>query len=142
MTKIHLMEKDGERGYYACNKAVGADYRNMTLNKSKITCENCKRKIKNPLTEYLAMMGITAGIGAMMIGGMSKMFGLNDDKGNLKEMTSGLVQGFLEHFEYKIEDLKDQVKRLEEEKKDLEEEKDRYKEQYEDALEMLEKKKK
>lgn len=139
MTKMHL----NEGKHYACNHAVGADYRHMTLNKSKVTCKNCRKKIrKNPLTESIAMMGITAGVGAMMLGGIGKMFGLNDDKGNLKEMMSGMVQGFLEHYEYKLDTLREDLKEKKQECERLKQDKESLQERYDEVIEMLEKKKK
>ena len=145
---IHLREiKDG-KAYYACNQAVEADYRNMTIKRERITCKNCINisKKKNKHNDALTQSMLGLGLGAAMIGAMSsmmfggnKMFGLNDDKGNLKEMMNGMVQGFLEHFEFKIDDLKDRIKKLEEDKKRAEEDRDATKERYDEAMEMLDK---
>lgn len=140
---IHLREMDGEKAHYACNKAVSADHKKMTIKNERVTCKNCIKIIKkqNPLMQ--SMMGSIIGLGAIsaltgMFGG-NKMFGLNDDKGNLKELMNGMVQGFLEHFEYKIEDLKEKIQRLEKEKKEAEEDRNDWKERYEEAMEMLDK---
>ena len=134
---------DGECAHYACNKAVEADYRCMTIKNERVTCKNCIKIIRKKNARYsdftssMIGLGVSAGVMGLMMGGMNKMFGLNDDKSNLKEMMNGMVQGFLEHYEFKVEDLKDKIKTLEEEKKRAEEERDRTKERYEEAMEML-----
>ena len=53
-----------------------------------------------------------------MLGGMNKMFELNDEKTPQKlaqEMMAGAVRGILEHFEFKMDDLKRDVERKSEE---------------------------
>jgi uncharacterized protein YaaN involved in tellurite resistance len=64
----------------------------------------------NPLAGLGAGM-VNIGVGAALIGllgGMMKMFG-NDEKTPQKlaeEMMAGAIRGILEHFEYKIDELK------------------------------------
>ena len=101
-----------------------------------------KIKKKIDIGNNLVGLGMSAGIIGMLMGGMNKMFGINDDKGNLKEMVSGIVQGFLEHFEFKIDDLQDKVKELTKEKKEAEEDAGNWKQRYDEVMEQLEKKKK
>jgi len=142
---IHIREMDGERAHYACNKAVGADYRNMTIKRERVTCKNCikilnkKNKHSDTLNTSLLGLGLGTGMIGMMMGVGNKMFGLNDDKGNLKEMMSGMTEGFLSYFEYRIDDQKEKIQRLKEEKGQIEKERDDWKERYEEAMEMLDK---
>lgn len=81
------------------------------------------------LSSSLTLMGATGGIGAMLLGGMSKMFGLNDEKTPQKlaeEMMAGAVRGILEHFEFKLDDLKRDVEMKSEEIGKLKEKLEQY----------------
>ena len=49
-----------------------------------------KIKKKIDIGNNLVGLGMSAGIIGMLMGGMNKMFGINDDKGNLKE-KSGFI---------------------------------------------------
>jgi len=67
------------------------------------------KKQNQSLTKGLTMLGLTAGVTGMLLGGMSKMFGLNDEKTPQKlaqEMMAGAVEGILNHFEWKMDEQK------------------------------------
>jgi hypothetical protein len=90
---------------------------------------------KKPLIDSLSSLAIPAivsgGILSYVLGGMNKMFGLGDEKTPQKlaeEMMAGAVRGILEHFEYKLDDLKRDAERKDEEIGKLKEEVRRYEE--------------
>ena len=80
----------------------------------------------NTLLPSVVSIGV---LGALM-GGMNKMFGMNDEKTPQKlaeEMMAGAVRGILEHFEYRMDDLKRDVERKQEELTKLKDENDNLK---------------
>ena len=73
---------------------------------------------KNTLIDTLIPSVVGIGVLGALMGGMNKMFGLNDEKTPQKlaeEMMAGAIRGILEHFEYKMDDLKRDVERKSEE---------------------------
>ncbi len=73
----------------------------------------------------------------MLLGGMKKMdlFGNEKEPQNLaKQMMAGAVEGILEHFEWKIDELKRESDRLNNKNADLLKEREEYKMKYEELF--------
>ena len=76
---------------------------------------------KDPINELLSKASLdfaTASIGLGLVGGMMKMFGLDNEKTPqqlAKEMMAGAIEGILNHFEYQIDNLKRQIESNQEE---------------------------
>lgn len=83
----------------------------------------------------IAMLGITAMLGNIMMGGMMKMFG-GDKSIEPRELVTAMIDGFMVY----IEEGREKLKEKETEVQDLKERLQQKEEHYEDALAMAKEK--
>lgn len=92
----------------------------------------------NPFLTLGLGMATTGGIIGMLIGGMNKMAGLFREEDTprklAKDMMAGAVEGILEHFEWKMDELKRENERVVNNNADLIKDRDMFKEKYEELL--------
>ena len=99
-----------------------------------------KEKGLDNLASGLAMAGLTAGLGSMLIGGMmNKMFGDREQipKGVVKEMMHGVmlgVQDMIAEKDYDIKDLQEKLERKENDLKEVKEERDSLQRRYDELM--------
>ena len=91
----------------------------------------------------LAMLGLTAGLSGMILGGMNKMFGEREQipKGVVKEMMHGImagVQDMIAEKDYDIKDLQEKLERKENDLKEVKEERDAIQRRYDELMNFAE----
>ena len=89
-----------------------------------------KARAVDTLGTSLAMLGVTAGLSSMLMGGMMNMFGSADIKP--RELVTAMIDGFMVY----IDEWREKVKEKEKEIENLECQLEQKKQHYEDALEM------
>jgi len=98
-----------------------------------------KTKGIDSLATGLAMVGLTAGLGSLLLGGMEKMFGDREQipKGVVKEMMHGImagVQDMIAEKDYDIKDLTEKLERKENDLKEMKEERDAMQRRYDELM--------
>jgi len=102
-----------------------------------------KPKSLDSLSTGLAMAGLTAGLGSILLGGMTKMFGEREQipKGVVKEMMHGVmagVQDMIAEKDYDIKDLTEKLERKENDLKQVTEERDAMQRRYDELMQFAE----
>lgn len=102
-----------------------------------------KTRSLDSLSTGVAMLGATAGLTGLLLGGLNKMFGQQEQipKGVVKELMHGImagVQDMIAEKDYDIKDLKEKLERNENDLKEVKEERDAIQRRYDELMNFAE----